>query len=126
MNSISRLSKIIYFISVIVSSIFFIIFPMILENGSNDDLVTCSLRDTWTEMQSALPIPTIYALSFTDHKVERISIFILFLVVGLLFEILCKNKLFTGTYHLTYLSLGIIFGWFFLFACLLPYFPLGC
>jgi hypothetical protein len=126
MNAINCLSKIIYLISAMVSSIAFIILPMILEKSSTDDFVTCSLRDTWGEIQTALPIPTKYALFFTDHKVERILIFILLLIAGIVFEIAVKNKLLSGAYHLTYLSLGVILGGSFLFACLLPYFPLGC
>lgn len=126
MNSINRLSKIIYVFSILVSAVVFIVLPMILEKSSNDDLVMCSLRDTWGEAQVALPTPTIYALSFTDSKAPRILVFILFIVVGLLFELLCKNKLYTGIYHLTYLTFGCILGWFFLFACLVPYYPLGC
>lgn len=127
MNSAtSRLSKTIYLISSIVSTCVFIILPLILTKSPTADFVTCSLRDSWIKMQTALPYPTTYALTFTDNKVTRISFFILFLFGGLLFEILCKNKIYTATYHLIYLFLGIVAGWFFLFACLLPYIPLGC
>jgi hypothetical protein len=126
MKTENYLSKLIFVISVITSILVFLVFPTVLEKGgdSSDDIEITTMRSMWDENKLALPTPTQYAVSFTDHGNFRIALFFFFLAAGLLLEILCKNRIMTGTYHSVYLLTCIMIGSFFFTACLLPFMPL--
>ena len=125
MKSDKYLSKLILILSILISTLVFIVFPMILEDKSQEEIALHTLRDTWEENYLSLPTPTKLAITFTDHNVIRTIVFSVFIIAGVLVEVLCKNKMITGTYHSVFLMLCIIIGTFFLLACLLPYIPLS-
>ena len=125
MKSDNYLSKLILILSILVSTSVFIVFPVILRDSSHEEIPIHTIRDTWQEDHLLLPAPTKFAITFADHNIIRIIIFILFIVVGVLFEVLCKNKMITGTYHSVYLLLCVILGTYFFLACIVPYIPLS-
>lgn len=123
MKTANYLSRLILTISILVSGCVFIIFPMFLEDTSNEEIALCTLRDTWDEENLLLPVPTKFAITFADHKATRIVIFSLFIIAGVLFEVLCRNKTVTGTYHSVFLLLCIMLGAYLFIACILPCMP---
>ncbi|RZB33356.1 MAG: hypothetical protein SRB1_01184 [Desulfobacteraceae bacterium Eth-SRB1] len=123
MKSAHYLSKLILTISILISTVVFMIFPMILEDDPQEEIVIPTIRDAWEGDDILLPTPTVLAVSFADHKGMRIIIFSLCIVAGVLVEALCRNKTITGMYHSVYLLLCSMLGAGFLLACILPYMP---
>jgi len=124
MKSDKYLSRLQFFISQLLSIFVFVILPLILKDTANDEIKMNTIRTLWEESHLVLPVPTHYAISFTDNTILRIIILILFLIVGLFMEFFLKNKKISGTYHSVCLLIFITTGAFFLIACLLPFMPL--
>jgi len=122
------LSRLQLILGLIVSLFVFIVFPMVLEKDTGHEIKISTIRDLWEDAgkghKMGLPAPTQYTLFFTDHKSFRIIAFLLFLIIGVAVETLCSNKIASGTYHSIFLATGVITGFFFLLACLLPFIPL--
>jgi len=118
------LSRLLFFISQLLSLFVFVILPLILKDTANDEIKMNTIRTLWKESHLVLPVPTHYAIYFTDNTTLRIIILILFFIVGLFMEFFLNNKKISGTYHLVCLVIFITAGTFFLIACLLPFMPL--
>ena len=118
------LSRLLFFISQLLSLFVFVILPLILKDTANDEIKMNTIRILWKESHLVLPVPTHYAIYFTDNTILRIIILILFLIVGLFMEFFLNNKKISGTYHSVCLLIFIKTGAFFLIACLLPFMPL--
>ena len=123
------LSRLQLILGLIISLFALIIFPMVLEKDTGDDIKISTLRDSLgnadKELQMELPRPTQHALYFADHKNYRIIAFLLFLIIGVVVEIFCPSKMVSGTYHSIFLATGVATGCYFLLACILPFIPLG-
>ena len=126
MNSGNYLSKIILFQSILISTLVFWALPLLLEksSGNGTEIEETSIRDTWQEEHNSLPVPTVFALKFADHRVLRWGLFSVLVAGGVLIEMLCQNTKTTGTYHSLHLMLCTLWGAFFLLGCIVPYIPL--
>jgi len=118
------LSRLQFFISQLLLIPVFVILPLLLKNTANDDIRINTIRVLWEKNHFVLPIPTNYAIYFTDNTTLRIIILILFIIIGCFIEFFLNNKKISGTYHSVCLILLIITGTLFLIACLLPFIPL--
>ncbi len=124
MKSDTYLSRLQFFISQLLLIPVFVILPLILKNTTNDEIKINTIRTLWEESHFVLPIPTHYAIYFTDNISLRITLLILFILIGSLIELFLNNKKISGTYHSICLLIFITTGAFFLTACLLPFMPL--
>lgn len=125
MKSDNYLSKLILILSILVSILVFIVFPMVLENTSHEEIAIHTIRDTWQDNQLLLPAPTKFAVTFADHNIIRIIMLSVLIFAGVLFEVICRNKMITGTYHSVSLLLCIMLGAYLFLACIVPYIPLS-
>jgi len=69
MKSDKYLSKLILILSILISTLVFIVLPMILEDKSHEEIAVHTIRDTWEEDYLSLPTPTTLAITFADHHV---------------------------------------------------------
>ena len=120
----SYLSRLQFFISQLLLISVFVLLPLILRDTVNDDINIKTIRALWEDSHLVLPVPTHYAIYFTDNITLRIIILILFVIIGCFMEFVFKNKKISGTYHSVCLVIFIITGTLFLISCLLPFIPL--
>ena len=125
MKSDNYLSKLILILSILVSTSVFIVFPVILRDSSHEEIPIHTIRDTWQEDYLLLPAPTKFAITFADHNIIRIIMLSVLIFAGVLFEVICRNKMITGTYHSVSLLLCIMLGAYLFLACIVPYIPLS-
>ena len=125
MKSDSYLSRLQFFISQLLLILVCVILPLILKNTANDDIRINTIRTLWENNHLVLPVPTHYAVYFTDNITLRITILILFSTIGCFIEFFLNNKKISGTYHSVCSVIFITTGTLFFTACLLPFSPLG-
>ncbi len=118
------LSRLQFFISQLLLLPVFVILPLLLRDTANDDINIKTIRTLWEESHLVLPVPTYYAIYFTDNTTLRIIILILFIIIGFFIEFFLKNKKISGTYHSVCLVIFMTTGTLFLIGCLLPFIPL--
>ena len=124
MKSDSYLSRLQFFLSQLLLLPVFVLLPLILRDTSNDDININNIRALWEKNQLELPVPTHYAIYFTDNATIRIILLILFITIGCFVEFFLSNKKISGSYHSVCLVIFITTGALFLISCLLPFIPL--
>lgn len=126
LNSSDFLSKIILLQAILISLIVFLTIPSILEKKSDNinEINIASIRDSWQEGKASLPIPTVHAIFFTEHRFIRWFFLSISIIAGVLIEMRCKNKIFSGTYHSVHLMFFTFLGAYLLIGCLAPFIPL--
>ena len=92
MKSDKYLSRLQFFVSQLISIFVFVILPLVLKNTANDEIKINTIRTLWKESHLVLPVPTHYAIYFTDNTTLRIIILVLFLIVGLFMEFFLNDK----------------------------------
>lgn len=82
------------------------------------------LVDRWHSQGLTLPYITTFAVRFGEAYLLR-YIFAAVLILGLVaLEIICKDRIITGSIHIIFLILSVILGYLILFAALIPMMPL--
>ena len=92
MKSDKYLSRLQFFISQLLSIFVFVILPLILKDTVSDEIKMNTIRTLWVESNIVLPVPTHYAIYFTDNTILRTIILILFLIVGIFMEFFLNDK----------------------------------
>jgi len=124
MKSDSYLSRLQFFMSQFILALVLVVLPLILKETENDGIKINNIRKLWEESHLILPVPTHYAINFTDNAILRMILLIIFIIIGSFIEFSLNNKKISGTYHSICLLIFITTGAFFLIACLLPFMPL--
>ena len=120
----SYLSRLQFFISQLLLISVFVMLPLIFRDTVNDEINIKTIRALWEDSHLVLPVPTHYAIYFTDNTTLRIIILIFFMIIGCFMEFFLKNKKISGTYHSVCVVFFVTTGTLFLIGCLLPFIPL--
>lgn len=117
------LSKLLLILACISLILTFVILPFLLDHDG-PDLKTGHLREFLWQKSMNLPVPTIHALAFSDHRVVRMVICVVLFLTGLCMEIFVHNKKMSGSFHACLLLGSMGMGYYFMLGCLLPFIPL--
>ena len=86
MKSGNYLSRLQFFISLLFLLPVFLILPLILKLTTTDEIKINTIRTLWESSHLDLPVPTHYAIYFTDNMNLRITLLILFILIGSLIK----------------------------------------
>lgn len=124
MSDASFLSKLLMGLSIFLLIVSFLLLPGTLAKHDNEDIQMASLRDTLDRDGMALPSPTRFSLSFTDHTLLRVIIFLILVAAGLAGEFYMKSWKAGGVLHLVNVLIAIAIGFYFSLSLVLPFVPL--
>lgn len=124
MSDASFLSKLLLGLSIILLSVSFLLLPFTLSKQSDDDIQMTTLRNTLDRNGMALPTPTRFSLSFTDHTLLRVIVFVVLIGAGLAGEFYIKHRKTGGLIHLVNICIGLCTGSYFALSLILPFIPL--
>ncbi len=118
------LSKILLGLSIVLLAVTFLLLPMTLTGNTDDEIRMVTLRDILDKEGTELPAPTRFSLSFTDHSLLRVVIFVVLLAAGLAGEFYIKSKKAGGIIHTANILIALGMGSYFALSLVIPFIPL--
>ena len=124
MSDASFLSKLLLGLAIVLLAVTFLLLPMTLTRDTSDGFKMVTLRDRLDKNRGALPTPTEFSLSFTDHTLLRVIIFVILLAVGFAGEFYIQSRKTGGVIHLANILIALGMGSYFALSLVLPFTPL--